>query len=365
MAVQRGAEENLYLDFKQKSDAKKGVPGDDDKANLAKAISAFANTDGGLVIWGVKAKPASKDDPDVATDLAPISGLKMFLSRINALCGEVVSPPVAGVESRVVPLPGHSDQGFVITVVPKKRDALVQASAKGCRGFFIRTGSGSHQLPSSLIAEFYSRRPSPLLRFRLDTQTPTERETVTSAEYRKPAHLHDKVGLPWGRCEYDQHLVLPWCAVLRNEGLATARDVSFRATCAPFPGVTWAVAQVKVGGSGRPTSPGGPLHAPFHVPTFRTVDGPTGVGRLLDDVHPGQEVIIAQGELILAAEAFPAGAPTLTVSGLAFSLDTPQTEIAAEIEKNRIVSLLQPPHDQLNPRIRILPEPPSWLDLDE
>jgi hypothetical protein len=58
------------------------------------------------------------------------------------------------VESRLVPLPDRSDHGFVITVVPKKRDALVQAPAKGCRGFFIRTGSGFHQLPSSLIAEF-------------------------------------------------------------------------------------------------------------------------------------------------------------------------------------------------------------------
>lgn len=144
LAVQRGAEETLYLDFKQKSDAKSGVPGDDDKANLAKAISGFANTDGGLVIWGVKAKPASKDDPDVATQLAPISGLKTFLSRINALSGEVVNPPVAGVESRPIPLPDRSDEGFVITVIPKKREtAACSAPSPNRVGRSVLSGGGT------------------------------------------------------------------------------------------------------------------------------------------------------------------------------------------------------------------------------
>jgi hypothetical protein len=59
--VERKAEEGLYLDFKQKSD-RWGPALNDDKANLAKAISGFANTDGGLIVWGVKARADKKDE---------------------------------------------------------------------------------------------------------------------------------------------------------------------------------------------------------------------------------------------------------------------------------------------------------------
>jgi predicted HTH transcriptional regulator len=140
--VERQAEENLYLDFKQKSDKKIPVPNDDDRANLAKAISGFANTDGGLIVWGVKAKVDAKDEPDVAVELIPINHLKIFQTRLNALSGEVVNPPVAGVESRFVPQSPDAGIGYVITVIPKRRDTLVQASAKKCKGFYIRSGSG-------------------------------------------------------------------------------------------------------------------------------------------------------------------------------------------------------------------------------
>jgi hypothetical protein len=81
-AVTRLAEEGLYLDFKQKADKNRPSLDDDDKANLAKSISGFANTDGGLIIWGVKAKAAAKDDPDVATELMCFAsfGNGVFLS---------------------------------------------------------------------------------------------------------------------------------------------------------------------------------------------------------------------------------------------------------------------------------------------
>lgn len=172
-----------------------------------------------------------------------------------------------------------------------------------------------------------------------------------------------EIGRPWGRCVYTQHLVLPWCAVLRNEGLATAKDVRFQVICASS-GVTWAALDVKMAGSGVQRFGHGLTQPSYLVPTFRTVGGPRGDGRVLDDVHPGQEVIIANGEIVIPAESFPVDVPDLSISGFVFSLDTPQTELRAEIRKSRIVTLLQPVFDHLGPAIRVLPEPPSWLDAD-
>jgi hypothetical protein len=362
-AVQRGAEETLYLDFKQKSGAKSGVPGDDDRANLAKAISGFSNTDGGLVIWGVKAKPASKDDADVATDLVPISSLRTFVSRLNALAGEVVSPPVAGVENRLVPIPDDTDRGFAVSVVPKKRDALVQASARTCRGFFIRTGSGFHQLPSSLIAEFYSRRPSPLLGVGLEPLAPSVREVLESAEHRKPEHPHDKPGRPWGRCLFSQHLVLPWRAVLRNDGLATAIDVRFRlAVELPTSAQnSWSVLDVARSGS-RFLSPGlAPV--PYSLaPEFITITALEGGGRILDDVHPGQDVVIAQGEAVVPAEGCTGRERGLCISGVVYARDAAPSPFRTQVSEEAVRNLLRPLVDGLAPTVRMLPEPASWED---
>ena len=72
--VERKAEEGLHLDFKQKTDNELPALSDDDRANLAKAISGFANTDGGLVIWGVKAKAnnkATRKSPTLRLLLSP------------------------------------------------------------------------------------------------------------------------------------------------------------------------------------------------------------------------------------------------------------------------------------------------------
>lgn len=50
--IENRVEEGLYVDFKQKSDRQEPGLNNDDRANLAKAISGFANTDGGLIVLG-------------------------------------------------------------------------------------------------------------------------------------------------------------------------------------------------------------------------------------------------------------------------------------------------------------------------
>jgi predicted HTH transcriptional regulator len=71
--------EDLYVEFKRKTNEQTPTPDDHDVANLGRAVSGFANTDGGLIIWGVEAKSPRKDEPDVASGLRPIKGLKIFL----------------------------------------------------------------------------------------------------------------------------------------------------------------------------------------------------------------------------------------------------------------------------------------------
>jgi hypothetical protein len=65
--VQRKQEETIFLEFKRKSHPTKAVLNDDDKKNYSVALSGFANSEGGVIVWGVKAAKLDPESPDVAT----------------------------------------------------------------------------------------------------------------------------------------------------------------------------------------------------------------------------------------------------------------------------------------------------------
>jgi Putative DNA-binding domain len=336
--VERKAEEGLYLDFKQKSDRRDPALNDDDKANLAKAISGFANTDGGLIVWGVKAKAEKKDDPDVAVEHTPISNLKTFQTWLNALSGELVNPPVAGVESRFVLRVPNADLGYVITVVPKKRDTLVQANAKTCKGFYIRSGSGFHQLPEPLIAEFYRRKPSPTLRLSLRLAEPEQAqfvEEVIEVEHWKQMATFDE-RKPWGHCTFQQNLAVEWVTTLKNEGLGSANQV---AVDLRVPASTkWRIISFKVekghyrGSSGEVI----PSYGPVSTTCFEAVAWNQAVGKVLEPIHPGQQIKVASGVLHIPFEAFEGNIAEFEVSGFAYATDSPPFSLGCRIDGSEL-----------------------------
>jgi predicted HTH transcriptional regulator len=46
--------ESLYVDFKEVANPTNPMKQNDDKENFAKALSGFANSNGGVLIWGVR-----------------------------------------------------------------------------------------------------------------------------------------------------------------------------------------------------------------------------------------------------------------------------------------------------------------------
>jgi predicted HTH transcriptional regulator len=76
--VSERTQETVELDFKMKRDAQHGAFHDDDKRNLGKALSAFANSAGGLLVWGIDAR--RRDGVDCAQALAPIAEIEKFRS---------------------------------------------------------------------------------------------------------------------------------------------------------------------------------------------------------------------------------------------------------------------------------------------
>lgn len=152
--------ETTWLDFKryggtgnEKRDWK------DARANFSRAISGFGNSDGGIIIWGVTCV-ANNDQPDVASDLAPIANLARFHGRLNDWIAEATMPSHVYVENH--PIAIDNDSGLIASYIPLSPVRPLQQRF-GARDFVIRAGSRFDEAPYNLLAGMFGLRPPPTI----------------------------------------------------------------------------------------------------------------------------------------------------------------------------------------------------------
>lgn len=161
--VKEGQQESLFLDFKAaRSDT--APMQEDDRKTLAEAISGFANSDGGIIVWGIDCRSVS-DGPDEAQALKPISNLARWLSDLNQYSHQVASPEVIGVEHFIINETSGTDRGYAVTYVPRIDGPPIMAIAKKKEqySYFIRSGSSFVKMESFMVADRFGRRPHPKL----------------------------------------------------------------------------------------------------------------------------------------------------------------------------------------------------------
>lgn len=111
--------EELFLDFKQAvSTGKNGTSlHKDDRKNLAKGISGFGNSEGGVIVWGVECS-RDCDIGDVAKAKVKVKNVHRFLSWLeNAISGCTI-PSHNRVRNHIISVDKNGD-GFVATYIPK------------------------------------------------------------------------------------------------------------------------------------------------------------------------------------------------------------------------------------------------------
>jgi hypothetical protein len=157
--VSRRQEENLQLDFKTL--AEPNMERGDDKKNLAQMLSAFANSSGGLIVWGIDARP-NQDGVDCATALQEIPRVALLLTRLNELDGVAVNPVVGGVRHRIIPAAPDSAAGFAVTLVPES-DTGPHMAKMGEDRYYKRSGHKRYRMEHFDIADMFGRRARPNL----------------------------------------------------------------------------------------------------------------------------------------------------------------------------------------------------------
>lgn len=159
--IKQGKEEDLHLDFKTINNS--DLSHHDDKKNFAKALSGYANSDGGIIIWGVNARK-NKDGINCAYEISEIDNAKLLYTKLIEFTGQFVSPIVEGVEHRL--LKTKSMKGFVITYIPASDSGPHMAKAGEDR-YYKRSGDSFYKMEHFDIEDMFGRRKKPKLRIML------------------------------------------------------------------------------------------------------------------------------------------------------------------------------------------------------
>lgn len=151
--------EELFLDFKQAVSSGKNFTTlhRDDRKNLAKAISGFGNSEGGVIIWGVECS-RDMEAGDVAQAKVKVQNVHRFLSWIeNAISGCTI-PSHNKVRNHVISCDQNGD-GFLATYIPKSEIAPLMTTCNSA--IYIRSGSNNVPAPYAVIAGMFGRCPQP------------------------------------------------------------------------------------------------------------------------------------------------------------------------------------------------------------
>jgi Putative DNA-binding domain len=128
---------------------------------LAKAVCGMTNSEGGVLVIGMRAESKPKDEPDVVSSAAPVTDTAFVRSRILGLISNLVEPGIVGILSAEISEQQGSKSGFVVVYVPKS-DGSPRRSRKDSK-FYLRIGSATLPMEYWQIEDRFGKRPHPKL----------------------------------------------------------------------------------------------------------------------------------------------------------------------------------------------------------
>lgn len=204
----------------------------DDKRNLAVALSGFANSDGGVIVWGVEARRVAKDQSvDQVVALPGVDRPRQLLARLNDLTAQACLPVPVGVEHRIVP--SRVGSHFLATFVPAS-DSGPHMAKLGEDRYYVRSGGSFLRMEHFQVADMFGRRPSPVLEVSILKVEPYSFRLRVANHGRGAARapfLLFHPPAPFSRNTYgvdgNQNEVLPWVRNHSADGVLHAGGTDF------------------------------------------------------------------------------------------------------------------------------------------
>lgn len=90
----------------------------DMKIKLAKALSGFSNTAGGVMLWGVATTPHSHSKLDVISQLEPIGNCATFEKQVKAAIPALTTPSVLKYQTKIIKRRKTDTKGVIAAYIP-------------------------------------------------------------------------------------------------------------------------------------------------------------------------------------------------------------------------------------------------------
>lgn len=151
--------ESLFLDFKRSPNdgtARQLAP--EDNKNLSKAISGFANSSGGVVVWGVDCRRDNATGNEVANKY-PLLDAGGFNTKLQSAISRTTIPPHPGIQVASFDEPGRTPAGYVALLVPQSLIGPIRSVVTN--HYHIRTGSDFGIVSHDVLAGMFGRAPQP------------------------------------------------------------------------------------------------------------------------------------------------------------------------------------------------------------
>ena len=154
-------QESVTLDFKLKAGSAPGQFGKEDKSILGEVLSGFANSAGGLAVWGIDARKGD-DGVDCAQDVVPIDDIERFQSEAQTLVGQLIIPRHDGIHLAHVAV-ANGSAGYLLVYVERSERRPHRCEAAGKKQYFKRAGDSFFAMEHYDIEDAFYRTGKPKL----------------------------------------------------------------------------------------------------------------------------------------------------------------------------------------------------------
>ena len=158
--------ENEWRDFKEAGWI--GHQPDSDKRVLqiwSENLGAFANSGGGVVVWGIKA------DNKIATAISLANDAPALAARLEEVANDAVDPPIMGVAVRAILKSKDERKGFVVCYIPESQFTPHRSVWANKASFYIRFQDGNEPCSTATLRRMFYPHSSafvvPLLKVKL------------------------------------------------------------------------------------------------------------------------------------------------------------------------------------------------------
>jgi len=172
---EKQARENSNIEYKE---AHQKFPNNNE---IGKDVSAFANSEGGLIFYGIKCDPSDRTKPQTIMGLEP-----KIIETFDRVVNSHIHYPIQGIQKKLIP---DQNPKVMLVYVPQSDESPHQS---GDNKYYIRLGSESKPMPHYLVELHFGKRHRPKLIINLE-RIGRPRPNSFQDGFSRPTNFHVKI----------------------------------------------------------------------------------------------------------------------------------------------------------------------------